>query len=124
MKRVLVVDDDSDILSLVRLVLSEEGYEVDTALNGGDALALLHETEPDLIYVDLAMPAMNGWEFLRAMRAEQLAPRTPVVLMSATALSEAELSAARAAGHLPKPFDLDVLVAQTARFIGTAAASA
>ncbi len=62
---VLVVEDDSDLVALMELVLSDAGYRVRTAPEGGAALARVAEEMPGLILLDMRMPGMNGWEFAR-----------------------------------------------------------
>jgi len=66
--RVLVVDDDDDVASLVREVLHEAGYAVATAIHGAAALEILTTHEPALILVDLRMPIMDGWSFIEQYR--------------------------------------------------------
>src|SRR3954470_12387725 len=84
-KRVLVVDDDPDIRESVRLVLEDEGYEVEEAADGAAALALLRAatTRPDVILLDLMMPVMNGWQFRAAQLADDDLADIPVIVLSA-----------------------------------------
>ncbi|MGH2583763.1 MAG: response regulator, partial [Dehalococcoidia bacterium] len=67
--QVLVVDDDHEILAVVRDVLESEGYKVETAANGEDALAAVARLLPDLIMLDVNMPQVDGWEVLGRLRA-------------------------------------------------------
>ncbi len=69
---ILIVEDDPDILSSLAEVIREEGYEVETAANGYQALAKLEAGMPDLIFLDLMMPLMDGWKFMET--AEQRFP--------------------------------------------------
>src|SRR5260370_1318648 len=104
--QVLVVEDDPDILSSLAEVIREEGCEVATAANGYQALAEVSRQQPDLIFLDLMMPLMNGWKFIEALRARLPAGRPPIVLLSAAnnLAKQAELLGVRR--FLQKPFDL------------------
>ena len=108
-ERILIVDDDESIRQIVRICLTDEGYEVFEASNGQVALNTLNELTPDLILLDLRMPVMDGWEFAR--RYEQMpAPRAPVVAFVAALNAEQDCADLDAAGILAKPFDLDDLL--------------
>ena len=107
--RILIVDDDESIRQIVRICLSDEGYEVFEASNGQVALQTLSELTPDLILLDLRMPVMDGWEF--AKRYEQMpGPRAPLVAFVAALNAEQDCADLDAAGILAKPFDLDDLL--------------
>jgi DNA-binding response OmpR family regulator len=106
--RVLVVEDDANVRQLCATVLREAGYRVETAVDGRDALDQL-DPEPDLILLDLAMPFMDGPEFLSRFRASVAHRRTPVLIVSATDLG-AVLAGAQ--GVLEKPFAIDALAAR------------
>src|SRR6478672_9494529 len=79
-RRVLVVDDDPDILDALSEILEVEGYKVQRARNGREALQRIEQDMPDLVLLDLMMPVMDGWEFARS-----LAPgaRPPIIVLSA-----------------------------------------
>ena len=68
--RVLIIDDDADIREAVTEVLSYEGHEVFGASEGEQGLVRCRQVRPDLVLLDLMMPGMNGWDFLRAMRRD------------------------------------------------------
>jgi CheY-like chemotaxis protein len=107
--RVLVVDDDAEIRELVAMILSGEGYDVETAEHGLDALARLESGEPPaLVLLDLMMPEMSGWELLPEARGRGLLVEVPVVAMSAAA-NRHELPDGIAA-FLAKPFGVDALI--------------
>lgn len=120
-KKVLVVDDDADILALVQLVLADEGYEVSIARDGREALVRLKADDPHLVLLDLAMPEMSGPEFLDAVMKWQPLPKTAVVIMTASPHAEAYARRPLVAGTLAKPFDLDDLTRCAARYLGLAA---
>src|SRR3712207_3290142 len=82
-KRVLVVDDDPGVLGLVAEMLRGDGYEVETAQNGVEALAKLREHEPDVVVTDLVMPVMDGLALIKACRATRHLADVPIVVLSA-----------------------------------------
>jgi two-component system response regulator MprA len=114
--RVLVVDDDSGIRRLVELLLTGDGYTVDIAIDGLDALERIRESgqEYDLVILDLNMPLMDGRTYFRELRA--LASQTPVMLLSAfdAETAQRELGAEAA---MAKPFDPLVLSDRVRRLL-------
>src|SRR3712207_6653227 len=82
-KTVLVVDDDPDIRRFVSMALESEGYRVDCARNGREALEKVRREPPDAILLDIMMPIMDGWCFLRDRRTLSAKCRCPVLVMSA-----------------------------------------
>jgi two-component system, chemotaxis family, chemotaxis protein CheY len=108
-ERILIVDDDESIRQIVRICLTDEGYDVFEAPNGQVALNMLTEIAPMLILLDLRMPVMDGWEF--AKRYESMpGPRAPLVAFVAALNAEQDCADLDAAGILAKPFDLDDLL--------------
>ncbi len=79
-KTVLVVDDEMRLVSLVETYLTQNGYRVVTAPNGVEALSIARRENPDLIILDIMMPEMDGYEFMRKYRAER---DTPIILLTA-----------------------------------------
>ncbi len=77
---ILIVDDEKRLVSLVQSYLAQEGYRVVTAYNGKDALPIAQKEKPDLIILDIMMPEMNGYDFMRAHRAEH---DTPIIMLTA-----------------------------------------
>ena len=84
--RILVVDDEPDLLELVRVNLSQAGYTVDLASDGSEALRLLESSKPDLVILDLMLPDVSGTEICRQIRANPDLARLPVLML--TALSQ------------------------------------
>ena len=108
-RRVLVVDDDPDIREVVALVLEDEGFGVETAVNGAEALEKVRENPPSGILLDMMMPVMDGAAFLRAWRSETPSSRVPVVVMSANQKAADALTLG-AADFISQPFDVDDLL--------------
>lgn len=112
-RTVLVVDDDPDLLEVTRFVLEGEGFGVETANDGAEALELLRAgTLPDLVLLDLMMPVMNGWQFLEEIAKTPSFKAVPIVVL--TAAGSVEVHGAEEI--LRKPIDLKVLVAAVERY--------
>jgi CheY-like chemotaxis protein len=106
--KVLIIDDDADIRSIVRLSLSHlGGMEVVEAATGAEGVRKAQDEKPDVILLDMMMPAMDGSATLAALRAQPATAATPVIFLTAKAM-RAEIDRLRAlgaAGVLIKPFD-------------------
>ena len=107
--RILVVDDDDSIRQIVRLCLSEDGYQVQEASNGEVALEVLSRFTPELILLDLRMPIMDGWEFARRYHMTP-GPHAAIVAFVAALNAAQECADIDAVGILSKPFDLEELL--------------
>jgi two-component system response regulator HydG len=107
--RLLVVDDDRAILTLIGTVALAEGFDVATTVDGFDAMAQLRHRPADLVLVDLQMPGITGLDVLRAIR--EICPRSRVVLMSGYATIDSAVEAVKlgATDFFTKPFDLQRL---------------
>jgi len=102
--KILVVDDEEDILNILKFILEKEGYEVDTALNGEIALKMLEKKNYDLVLTDLKMPGIDGIKVLE--KTKEMRPSTEVILMTAYASIESAVEAIKkgAADYIVKPF--------------------
>ena len=117
MTRVLVVEDSPDIARLVQRSLLLEGYEVDVANDGRSALAVVRDTPPDLIVLDLMLPDIDGMEICRRVRAMEAAyeqPPVPVLMLTALDAVPDRVSGldAGADDYVPKPFAITELMAR------------
>ena len=121
---VLVVDDEPNIRTFVRLALEDEGYGVVTAADGAEALEVLRATNPSLILLDLRMPGMDGREFVQmcraqeseeAQRAQRPVTPVPIILVTASRIPDVDPEEFGAIGVLRKPFEVDVLLENVAR---------
>ena len=109
--RVLVVDDDVDILALLRELLEDAGYEVQEAVDGRSGLHALYTFQPDLVLLDVMMPEFDGWLTLERIRG---LTNVPVMMLTARA-SDADKARGLKCGaddYVTKPFDIDDLLAR------------
>lgn len=111
--RVLVIDDEPDIRATVSAMLEIEGYDVDEAANGADALHAIEAHPPDLILLDMRMPVLDGWGFASELRRR--GHRTPIVVMTAARDAAHWAAEVAAAAFVAKPFGLDDLITAVER---------
>ncbi|MDP3984131.1 MAG: response regulator, partial [Acidimicrobiia bacterium] len=113
-ERILVVDDDPDILQVVKINLELEGYEVDTAEDGREALDKAIADPPQLILLDIMMPRMDGLTALRRIRSHGTTGNTSVILLTARGLPEDRVRGLElgADDYITKPFNIGELVAR------------
>lgn len=112
--RILLVDDEIDILEFIRYNLVREGYDVRTAENGAEALRVAAEFRPHLILLDCMMPVMDGAETCRAIRNDPRLKKTIVIFLSALGEEEQQLAGfgAGADDYLTKPIKMKLLVSR------------
>lgn len=108
---ILVVDDDPAIRDVVADILEMSDYRVKTATNGAEALDFIRDEPPSAVLLDLMMPVMDGWEFLRRCRDQERCAQVPVVVMSAARDIARAASELGAQAYLSKPFDMDAVLA-------------
>jgi CheY-like chemotaxis protein len=101
-KRVLVVDDEEDVRTFVRLVLESEGYEVQSAADGAEGLRAIAEGRPDLVILDLMMPVMDGWQVLEKVGGQH----PPFIVILSAAANPERAFAAGAVATVSKPFKM------------------
>lgn len=114
---ILVVEDDASVLEAITEFLETVGYPVSSARNGKEALDHARSERPSLILLDLSMPVMDGWEFLRRRGAEPSLAEVPIIVVSALVSATPE----GADGFLSKPIDVGRLLAMLNRYCGSAA---
>jgi DNA-binding response OmpR family regulator len=113
---VLVVDDDPAIRGLVADALRDQGFAVDLAAHGREALDAMRARRPATIVLDLMMPVMDGFSFMEACHHEQLCDDVPIVVISAVHDAIQRIREAPVHACLAKPFDLDDLVRTVGQF--------
>jgi CheY-like chemotaxis protein len=115
MTKVLVVDDDPDLVAICSLVLESEGYQVDAAMNGCEAIDKFYNSDADLVLMDVMMPALDGLTVCKIVKRDPEARPVPVIIMSASEVLR-ERSREFADAVLAKPFDIDYLVQTVGSF--------
>ncbi len=111
-KKILVVDDEKDIVEMVSFNLKRNGYDVISAYNGLDAIALAEKELPDLILLDVMMPGIDGTEVTRRLKADQQLARIPIIMLTAKTEETDVVVGLRlgADDYVTKPFSVKILV--------------
>jgi DNA-binding response OmpR family regulator len=120
-KRVLIVDDESIIVSVLQRHVSNAGYEFDTASNGQEALDKIAKEQPDLVLLDLMMPGINGFETCRRIRENEKTKKLPVLIITALR-SDSDSKDAAACGaneFIVKPIDGKKLMERLRHHLGS-----
>ena len=119
-RRVLVVDDEPDVVELLRTILRGEGFDVEVDTEGRSALARLLAAPPDLLILDLMMPDLDGFELLKLLRMDPAGAEIPVVILSARTghQDQIEMLQLGANVYLTKPFSPRELVGVVRELLG------
>ena len=124
MYKVLVCDDEKDIVSAISIYLTSDGYEVIPARNGLEALDIVKHNDVHLVLMDIMMPEMNGYEAVKVIRAMNDRPdgkNIPIIAMTANSFAE-DVQASLDAGmnaHLSKPIVIDEVIKTILRYVDT-----
>ena len=120
LKKILIADDEPDILKIVTIRLSKMGYELTLAADGAQALDFARQSKPDLIFLDYRMPVLNGLEVCDQLKADAALKQIPVVIMTASAamVDDQALKKAKADGFIKKPFEAAEIVGLIKKFSG------
>jgi CheY-like chemotaxis protein len=116
-KRILVIDDEKDIREMFRRLLSERDYKVLTAANGQEGLSLMEVELPDLVILDIAMPVMNGYQFLEKVNGDRRTKDIPVIAISGVDTDIDRLKELGMDEFLSKPFSSTVLLETMERLL-------
>ena len=110
MKKILIVDDDPVILNLISGRLRKEGYQTYLATNGVEAYALAMIQKFDLMVLDIMMPIMDGYKFIKEIKGNSEIDDTPILIMSAYSQTKVLFEEERIVNFLTKPFDAQKLL--------------
>ena len=104
-KKILVVNDDQDTLKLLKTHLEAHHYEVIEACDGDEGLEKVHQNEPDLIILDIKMPKIDGYTFVRNLAKDEKIKKIPVIILTAYGAMKDLFTVEGVAGYFSKPFD-------------------
>ncbi len=112
MPKVLIVDDEADVVRLLQFRFDKEGFETITATDGQAALSTVEAESPDLVLLDIMMPLMDGMEVLRQIRSRRRTSKIPVIMLTAktASITVDEARQLWVSDFIMKPFDPEVLV--------------
>ena len=122
--RVLVVDDEEDVINVLRLVLGKSGYHVLTAASGMDGLMRAQSEHPDAILLDIMMHEMDGWEVLKLLKLDDQTRDIPVIILSARVEPKDKIRGLQegAIDYVTKPFAVREILEKLAAILGPAPA--
>ena len=112
-RRILCIEDEPEMIDLIRLILSRKGFEVSGAAGGQEGIYKIRYEKPDLILLDLMMPFMDGWEVYQQMKADEATKNIPVIVVTAKAQSIDKvlgLHIAKVDDYIAKPFSPKELI--------------
>lgn len=120
MKKILIVDDEADIIEILKFVLETNGYECITASDGEMGLNLAREISPDLIILDVMMPKINGYKVSRFLKFDEKYKNIPILMLTARSQEEDKAIGEETGAdeYITKPFNVDVVVQKVKSYLG------
>jgi two-component system response regulator VicR len=112
-RQILCIEDEKEMIDLIRLILGRKGFEVSGAASGQEGLFKIQEEKPDLVLLDLMMPFMDGWEVYQQIKANETTKDIPVIIVTAKAQSIDKvlgLHIAKVDDYIAKPFSPKELI--------------
>jgi two-component system response regulator VicR len=119
-KRIVYVEDETEMIELTRIVLEREGFEMLGAVGGAEGIEAIKREKPDLVLLDLMMPDVDGWEVYRQMKADKELADIPVIIITARTQSIDKvlgLKVAKVADYITKPFGPNDLIESIKRVL-------
>ena len=112
---ILIIDDDDEILKLIKIILSNEGYQLFTANSGEAGIQSAIKNSPDLIFLDIMMPELDGWEVLKILRTETKTRKIPIAMLTCKTDVKNKLIGLQegAIDYITKPFSPEELISRT-----------
>ncbi|HEY74970.1 MAG TPA: response regulator transcription factor [Thermoflexia bacterium] len=120
-RKVVCIEDEPEMIDLIRLILSRKGFELIGAVGGREGLETVRRVKPDLVLLDLMMPDMDGWEVYQQMKADEELKDIPVIVVTAKAQSIDKvlgLHIAKVDDYITKPFGPQELLESVYRILG------
>lgn len=118
--KILIIDDEQDIVETLQFTLETDGYECYTAFDGEEGLRLAKELHPDLIILDVMMPKMNGFKICRLLKYDNSYKNIPIFMLTARSQVE-DISIGQETGaneYMTKPFELDYVLDKVKEYLG------
>jgi DNA-binding response OmpR family regulator len=120
-KKILCIEDEPEMIDLIRLILSRRGFEISGANGGKEGLEMVRREHPDLVLLDLMMPQIDGWEVYQQMKSDPALKTIPVIVVTAKAQSIDKvlgLQIAKVDDYITKPFSPQDLLASVDKVLG------
>ena len=120
-KHIVCIEDEPEMIELIRLILSRRGFDVHGAPGGKEGLEMVREMHPDLVLLDLMMPEMDGWEVYQQMKADASTRDIPVIVVTARAQNIDKvlgLHIAKVDDYIAKPFGPQELMDSVEKILG------
>src|SRR5687768_12670519 len=118
MKKVLIIDDDPDILEAIQMILTTGGYESVVTMKGDETYQKVHDFAPDLIILDVLLSGNDGRIICKTLKHDDVTKRIPVIMISAHPSAEVSVNECGADSFIPKPFSVKGLLSEVAKYIG------
>jgi DNA-binding response OmpR family regulator len=119
-RHILCIEDEAEMIDLIRIILGRKGFEVEGASGGEEGLKKIYARKPDLVLLDLMMPDMDGWEVYQQMKADENTRDIPVIVVTAKAQSIDKvlgLQIAKVEDYIAKPFSPEDLLASVEKVL-------
>jgi DNA-binding response OmpR family regulator len=118
-KKILIVDDEIDLVETIRFPLESEGFTVLAAYNGEDGLNMARTENPDLILLDIMLPKLDGYKVCRLLKFDERYKNIPILMLTARAQEKDRLMGmeTRADEYITKPFDMDELIEKVKAYL-------
>ena len=120
-KTVVCIEDEPEMVDLIKLILGRRGFELTGAMGGREGLEVIRRVKPDLVLLDLMMPDIDGWEVYQQMKADEELKHIPVIVVTAKAQSIDKvlgLHIAKVADYITKPFGPQELIQSIEKVLG------
>ena len=117
-KKILLIDDEPEFVDVVRRRLEANGYDVISALNGREGMEKILNEKPDLVLLDIRMPKMDGYTFVKEIRVHKELKNIPVIILSVVDRLTELLKLEGVTDYVEKPFDAEILVQKVNKYLG------
>ncbi|MDB5200177.1 MAG: response regulator [Chitinophagaceae bacterium] len=119
MAKILIVDDNADVLHVMQLLLSSRGFEIAVTTKGEETVNLVNTFQPELIFLDIHLSGLDGRDISRQLKTTEETKHIPVILFSANVIKGAMLEESLADEFIAKPFDIHELLLKVNKLIGS-----